>query len=248
MKLYAVYSEENAALKDIFVKGLKDPWGIELVYWGRAGEGEQDLDFGTQGFGRLMRRKIDFTVEMIKKEQGNMVIWSDLDIQFFGPCTTAIEKAIAAKDIVFLAEHWPQKEVNVGFIVLHCNAKTLAFYEAVSAMNFEAMPYYDQSAVNQLLRESSVDLSWDILPYQFWSKSVGGTPPRDILLHHANTTFPAIKEGRRVSSLELKLEQMARIREFVQTYPSWKWLLWGKWRYWAKGMVYQGFQRRSYFE
>lgn len=236
MKLYAIYTQEAVALKDIFIGSLKDPWELHLVDWSEFVREVEN--WGTAEFIKLMRRKVEYIVQVIKKEMGNVIIWSDIDIQFFAPCTEAINKAIKDKDIVFSAEHWPKKEVNVGFFVLRCNLKTLAFYEEVLNTDFEAMQYYDQSAVNKLLKEKT-DLVWDVLPYQFWAKSHGGAAPRDILLHHANTTFPCMRNGQKVSSLELKLEQFKEIREFIQSYPVWKWQLWGKWRFPAKACIYK---------
>ncbi|MDE2027460.1 MAG: hypothetical protein KGK03_11205 [Candidatus Omnitrophica bacterium] len=236
MDLYAIYTEEVVVLKDNFIKSIKDPWGINIVYWGDMG---RVGDWGTGEFAKLLRRKVKFMIETIKMKMGDTIIWSDIDIQFFRPCTQAIEKIMADKDFLFLAEHWPRKEVNVGFIVIRCNPRTLAFYEAVERMDFESMPYLDQSAVNKLLQDRSQEISWDILPYQFWSKSIGGPPPRDILLHHANVTFPGVVNGRPVSSLEQKFEQFDQIRNFIHSYPLWKWLGWGKLRFWAKAILFR---------
>ncbi len=237
MKLYAFYTEEGVIFRDIFVNSLKDSWEINLTDWGRVGGNVQNA--GSTEFAKLMRRKIELIIKAIKKEMGNIIIWSDVDIQFFGVCTPAIEKAMANNDMVFQAEHWPKKEVNTGFIVIRCNTKTLTFFETVLKMNLETMQYYEQSAVNKLLHENTVSLFWDILPQQFWAKSHGGPPPRDILLHHANATFPCIRNGKHVSGFELKLEQFAEIKDFIRTYSLWKWHLWGRWRFWAKALIYR---------
>lgn len=238
MKLYSIYTEEEAVLKEIFENSMKDPWGINISYWGRLGSDLQG--WGTSEFIKLMRRRIEYLVDIIKKEMGQVIIWSDIDIQFFGACTPAIEKVLAGKDMVFLAEHWPRKEVNAGFIVIRCGPKTLAFFESVLRMDFEVMKYQDQSAINKLLHDGTIDVAWDILPCQFWAKSHGGPPPKDILLHHANTTFPCIMDGKKVSSLELKLEQLKEIKYFIDVYPLWKWHMWGKWYFRIKALVYGG--------
>jgi hypothetical protein len=236
MKIYAVYTEEEAVLKDIFVQSLKDTWTVNTVYWGRIGGNVQD--WGTEAFITLMRRRIEFLVQTIKQVMGHVIIWSDIDIQFFKPCSFLIEKWLGDHDMLFLSEHWPRKQVNAGFVVIRCNAKTLSFYETVLKMNFETFEYHDQSAVNQLLNDKTVNISWDVLPYQFWAKSHGGVAPKDIVMHHANTTFPYEKDGKHVSSLELKLEQITSVRNFIESYPSWKWHLWGRWRFWAKGIIH----------
>ena len=236
MNLYSIYTDEEAALKDIFVKSIKDPWGIHVSYWGRLGGDAQG--WGTAEFVALMRRRIEFLIGTIKKEIGNIIIWSDIDIQFFRACTQAIEKAIDGKDMVFLAERWPLRKINAGFIVIRCSARTQAFFEAVLRMDFETMKYHDQSAINKLLKSGAPRVSWNILPRKFWAKSHAWMPPRDIAMHHANMTFPRIRNGKKIGCVELKLEQLSQVRDFVAEYPRRKWRAWRKWYFELRALMF----------
>jgi hypothetical protein len=145
----------------------------------------------------------------------------DLDIQFFDSCLPLINKAMERKDIVFQSERWPPDgEVNCGFVSIRCNDNTLDFYHRISRMDFEKMPFGDQSAANQLLREDSNNLKWGVFPSQIWARSHGCAPTSDIVLHHANCTSDTAK----------KIKQLKLIRQMVLAKP---WSL-----YWIYKKVY----------
>jgi hypothetical protein len=217
VKIYSIYTDELKEIKDIFLESIKDDWDINMEYWGKSGEG--DGDFATNGWYNIQRRKIKFLIEKIKENWGNIIIWSDVDIQFFAKCDDLIKIAIDGKDIVFQAEWWPQKEVNVGFSVIRCNHKTLLLYQSVLQSDIENLPIADQSAMNNILKEKKVDVEWDILPNQFWATSHYmfdlSSPPVDVVLHHANCTAPTVRDGEKIGSVELKLEQFEIIRRHV---------------------------------
>ncbi|MBD3245593.1 MAG: hypothetical protein GF333_01100 [Candidatus Omnitrophica bacterium] len=212
--LYALCTDEAEYFKKIFLKTLRDDWDVRIDYLGAAGEGGGD--WSSPGFLELVRIKLQYLVRLVKENYGKVIIWSDLDIQFFRECTPLIRREIKGKDILFQAEHWPQKEINSGFMVIRCNEKTLSFFEAVLKIDYEKMRHFDQSAINAILQENTIGLRWDVLPRQFWAMTHGGNPPRDIVLHHANGTVPCERNGRKIGSLQLKIEQLKHIRRQVR--------------------------------
>lgn len=213
MKLYAIYTDETKELRDIFINSIQDDWDIDVRHWGKVGEGGGDTC--TKGWYDILRRKIEFFVEKIREDFDKTIIMSDIDIQFFGRCTDLINKVMLGNDIVFQAEHWPQREINCGFVVLRCNEKTLRFYESVLQYDLESLPLGDQSAMNDLLKENRLNVKWDVLPGQFWAMSHPCPPPPDIVLHHANCTFPVVEGGRTIGSIELKLKQLEMVRIYL---------------------------------
>ena len=222
VKLYSIYTEENSILKDIFLESIKDDWEIDISYCGKAGDGGGS-GF-TSGWHEIIRKKIKFLVDKIKENWGSIIIWADIDIQFFGKCSALINKSIIDKDIVFISEQWPKKEVNTGFFVMRCNPKTLSLLELVSQANMDNLPYADQSAANNILKDNTIGITWDILPRQFWAMSHGWPPPINIVLHHANCTRPKIINGRIIGSLEQKIQQLEKVRKYVTSRKEWKWL------------------------
>ena len=226
IKLYSIYTDETRILRDIFLKSIKDDWEIDISYWGKVGEGEGDT--WTPGWYEILEKRISFLIDKIKENWNEIIIWADIDIQFFGKCSRLINKRIIDKDILFLSEHWPKKEINGGFIVMRCNPKTLLFFESVLQSDIENLKYGDQSAMNNILRENIIDIKWDILPRQFWARSHSVNPPIDIVLHHANCTMPLVENDKKIGSMELKIKQLQRIKEYIVLRRRWKWLFYFK--------------------
>lgn len=217
LKVYAVYTDETTVLKDIFLNSIKDDWDISMKYWEPVGN---DGNFGSPGFIKLLRRKTEYLTDLIQENFGNIIIWSDIDIQFFKPCTSLINERMADNDILFQAEHWPQKEINGGFMIIRCNASTLMLFELALKEKMEEMEHIDQTAINNVLKSKCIDIKWDILPQQFWAMSHGAFPPKDIVMHHANCTIPIVRGEIKVGSIHLKLRQMELIRRYVESINS----------------------------
>lgn len=222
IKLYSVYTDETEALKSIFLKSVKDDWEINIGYWGKAGEGRGD--FRSPGWYKIVKKKIEFLIDKVRENWENVIIWSDIDLQFFGNSSDLINRAIVDKDMLFLSEHWPEKEINSGFFVMRCNSKTLSFLELVLRAKIEDLDFGDQSAINDILKYNEIGVKWDILPSQFWAQSHSPNPPLDVILHHANCTAPQMRDGKKVGSTELKIEQLKRIRRHVVLHRRWRWL------------------------
>jgi len=212
MKLYSIYTDETKILKDEwFLKTIQDDWELNIVYWGKIGEG--DGKWNSPGFKYLIRKRIEYLVNVIKDNWGDVIIWSDIDIQFFGRCTNIINKSMQNKDIVFLSDYRPTKKVNGGFIAIRCNAKTLLLFESVLKTNLEELPYHDQSAINNILRENLIDIKWGLFPRQIWALSNPGELPVDIVLHHAICA----------PTVESKIKQLEEIRKLVMFRKKLRW-------------------------
>jgi len=215
VKVFGVYSEENKKLKDDwFLKTLTDDFELNLKYLGSSGGTE--VHFASDYWFRALRERHEYLCQAIRDNFGEIILSMDLDMQFFGQCRPVITEAMAKKDIVFQSEHWPPTgEVNAGFVAIKCNDKTLDFYTQISQMQFEKMPFGDQSAINQLLQKKSNNLEWGVFPAHIWARSHGCAPPDDIVVHHANCTANAAA----------KVKQLKLIRRMVLAKPgSWFWI------------------------
>ena len=224
MKVYSIYTDEIILLRDLFLNSIKDDnWDVNIFYMGNAGEGGGDV--GSKGYLELMKKRVEIIIRTIDDNMGDVIIWSDLDIQFFEKCSVFIEEAIAGKDIVFQAERSPElDEVNAGFCVIRCTDKTRSLFDSIRNTDIASLPQADQTAMNNLLRENKHALKWGLLPYQFWAMSQGvfsGTyPPVDIVFHHANCTFPTVINGQRIGSIERKIRQLEQVKEYIEKLKS----------------------------
>ena len=221
IRLLAAYTEEIVCLKDNFLKTLKDDWDLEIDFCGKVGEGNGD--FGTPGFVQLTRRKIDRLAERVRSYSEDILVWADMDIQFFGLCTPLLLRALKNKDFVIQSEYWPQKKINTGFMAMRCNPATAALFDAVKAMPFETFLFHEQTAIEKYLQENRLKINWAILPWQFWARTHGWPPPIDIVLHHANCTQANLRDGQKVGSLALKLEQLECVKRAMENYSKQPW-------------------------
>jgi len=213
-KLFACFTAENVRQKDNFLASIRDAWEINVFDCGTVGEGGGD--FGTPGFARLTRRKLELLRDKIAENAGRTLIWSDVDIQFFAPCNSLIEAALATNHIVFQSERWPEKRINAGFMAMRAGDRVRHLFTAALRLDIEHLPYFDQSAIEIVLTLQEHCLRWDILPRQFWAKSHMVPPPADMVLHHANGTEARVVDGVILSSNDQKLMQLDEVRTFMR--------------------------------
>ena len=165
-----------------------------------------DYAWGRPGFCDAVRAKLDRLIEVIREHPDEVVIWSDVDIQFFGPCSVILQECMKGRDLMFQSEAWPPNgKVNAGFIVVRCNDRTSSVFQEARCRDFEGFEFHDQTAIQGLLDEKREGLCWGVLPARFWAYSHGGVPPDDIVLHHANMEGVLVK----------KIEQLKAVRQYV---------------------------------
>jgi len=210
MKIYGVYSKENEILKDEwFLKTLQDD--VEVHFKDIGSFGGASVDFGDANWYKACREKHNYACQAVEENQGDLIIYSDVDIQFFDKCIPAIVEAMEGKDIVFQSEHWPATgEINLGFLCIRCSPKTLKLYREIRDMEFEKLPVADQTAMNMLLKDGKHDIQWGVFPTKIWARSHGNIPPDDILMHHANCVGDTIG----------KSQQLVWIRKMVLAGPG----------------------------
>ena len=220
MKLYSICTTPTTVLRDEwFVNSLRDKWELHIF----------DLDCAPQGNGDYLsrewyyciRKKIDILLEAIEANPGEIILWADIDIQFFRPCSGIIRRCMRGRDMVFQMWSRSGAEINSGFMAIRCNDRSRAFFKAVAETPFEHREFADQDAINDLLKQALLPLRWGVFPPTLYHVRLGPVPAR-IALHHAcGTPVPGIHNGRFVSSMEHKIEQMTIIRNYVQT-PLWR--------------------------
>lgn len=176
MKLYTFYSENFLPLKKIFSKSLKDNFDVEYVLF------DFDADKGKTGGGyNIWIFKTKLIIDLIRENLGEIIVFSDIDIQFFKKTEPIIRECLQNNDIVFQRENGLTK-VNIGFIGLNCNSKVLGFWEEVLKIILEKK-MWDQQVVNDLLLAEN-KLNWDYFPVSIWNWNLSQSW-KSIVLHHS---------------------------------------------------------------
>lgn len=221
MKLYAIYSKYNEKIKnDWFLPSLTDEFDLNLKEAFHHGGA-----YKTDGFRDAVLEKSNLIISAIKKNMGEVFVYSDVDIQFFRPVKSLLLEAIKDHHIVCQREH-PGDDAALcsGFFVIKASYRTLRLWELVhDAIKREGR---DQAAFNRILRELKQwtwnvryrcpEIKYGYLPSEFfgggtltrrqWSPGMDLPVPQNIVLHHANYTV----------GNENKITQLQYVRDIVQ--------------------------------
>ena len=218
MKLFSISTRQTETLKnDWFLKTLQDDWELHIIELDEAPAGEGDYLSDAWHF--CIQKKIDVLVEAIQDNWDDIILWADIDVQFFRPCTELVLRSMEGNDIAFQIWHRTLEDVNSGFMAIRCNERTLAFFEAVRERPFKGRDFADQDVINDLLEEGAPPVRWTRFPRQIYQVKLGPVPG-DIALHHACATpKPYVRDGRRLTSMDLKVEQLQSVRTFAEYSP-----------------------------
>lgn len=223
MKLYSICTPEASYLRDQwFLKTLQDDWELHIVDLQDAPRGSGD--YLSQEWYHCISRKIPVLLDAISASPDEIIIWADMDIQFFRPCTDIVTECMQDRDIVFQRWRKAGADVNSGFMAIRCNATSRAFLADVAAAPFEGRPYADQDVINDRLRTQGLPLRWGLFPREVYQVMLG-LIPSSIALHHACATPPpCLRNGKKITSMDHKAAQLALVRRYTQN-PWWGKLL-----------------------
>jgi hypothetical protein len=220
MRLYTLASREYEPLAQRWLQGtLKDPWQLQQISAARAqGVGHQPTD-------RLWLRHLrtEKILETVRQNTGQIIVWADPDVQFFGRCQEQIELALRDWEMAFISTSGEgnispafEPYVDIGFMALRCTPRVLRFWERVLEEQVTLEPvselYPTEMIVNRLLMDEP-EVSWGVLDHRFWCTGQLLPPPADLLVHHARTGDKPIGEQE---SLQRLLETKSRLLEHVR--------------------------------
>jgi len=227
-KVYTVYSETHDTLfRQWFLGTMQD--NFEVIAR-RIDQTCPAGSFMSEGWTSAVSQKIPLILEAIDAHTENgFFIFSDADVQWFGPVEGRIRRLLAENpqvDIFFQADASKHGggigNVCTGFFVCKGNIRTRAFWTLVG----ERMRWHgkgDQAAAQEIIRSNVIrGLQVGYLPDQFWGPGTGEArplrwqpgmfldPPTDLLVHHANWTVG-------VRQKIAQLEYIARKRRLETT-------------------------------
>jgi hypothetical protein len=209
MRVFSIYTDSTKRLADEwFLPSIKDNWEICIKY---LPEYKDEGNYLSPQWYKVIQEKITMLMEEIKKNIGDVILWIDIDFQFFRECTPEISRAIRDKDIVFQIWDRKKRQVNTGFMAIRCNNHSLSFFERISSIDYSTFQFADQDAANQLL-EDCKDLRWGFISPNVFSVNMG-EPPLNIVAHHACATPNKIQCLNRIKEVVSKpiLVRIARL-------------------------------------
>jgi len=210
MKFYYICDEEFSDMRDHMIKTIKDKENFEIIEIpiNSPQFNSECPDFLKHGGGiDIWKLRLSYILDIIKRSEPNeYFIFSDVDIVFYRPLLPAIQRTINGEDVLFLREFYDYEQkikdtlntphriqdgnINFGFNIIKSCPKTIKFFSNILDM-VNQTGIWEQSLINTVLyTHSDCDLTWNLLPPEFFSTSVGlhhiHKEIKDVVLYHAN--------------------------------------------------------------
>lgn len=195
-----MYDSTFEVLKTKFLDSFKDKHNFELI----------EINIDTPNFSQdatvqskfgggleIWKSRLTYILQIIEtSKEGEVFLFSDVDIVFYNPLLQAINDVYIDQDIVFLREvfdgiYEPQSgNINFGFNMIRCSPKTHRFFSDILLKVIDT-GLWEQLLINHTLYSTNdYNLNWSLFPPSFFSSSVGlhrlNTEIKNIVLYHAN--------------------------------------------------------------
>lgn len=163
---------------------------------------------------QIIKHKLEHIINIINFGIDDIFIFSDVDVQFFGPITDMIIYHMHGYDIVTqdCANNRNELPYCTGFMAIRISDKVKEFFCNILKTIENEPTMDDQDAFNELAKTTSLkigvfhkDAVWSY--GKSWNDNTNIVIPRDILIHHANWAF----------SIESKIAQMKQV---INTYSK----------------------------
>jgi hypothetical protein len=204
LPLYVVITPSHRVLfDDFFLPSLdQEQFELQSLELDQSGAGE----FLADDFKRCILFKVEQIIASISRHAGQVIVWSDIDIQFFGMKSADIMAPFQDTALQFAAQRLTKRadEVCGGFYAIRCCRETLDFFVAVREATLHQTHGNEQDAINLLLQPPAA-LHWQLLGPRFYARSHGAWLPPDLVMHHATCILPGDAVRQKIKLLsELK--------------------------------------------
>jgi hypothetical protein len=211
MKLYAVVTPSHRSLYERFFVPSLDSNAFELnpCVLEQDGAGE----FLADDFKNCIRFKLEKILESIQQNPGAIVVWSDIDIQFFGLQPGHILSYFdQASDFVAQRLSLAGDDICGGFYAIQSSPKMYDFFVEVSNLTRDKTGGNEQVAINLALKTSHIRVRWRFFGPEFYSRTHGIRIPPNALLHHATCVVAN-------DSVNQKISLLTKLQNFDQWHP-----------------------------
>ena len=223
MKLYCFYTPSHS----IFFKNWFKPSAsreFEVIPHEYPEQISKSSEYAKDGWRETQYNKVLHWKQAVEDNMGDIIVCSDVDIQFLDNCSKFLTSALGNHDIAF-QQNKKGGPICSGFFVCRCSLKTYNFFDIVSKRLEKIMHEPgggEQYEMQKLLSEKwysnhlsmqklSHDKIWN--PGKIYKKLKEIVIPEDIKVHHANWT-----EG-----IDNKLEQLEHVQSiFKQRNTPWE--------------------------
>lgn len=190
IKLYTIYTPSHENMYETYFLPSV-PSDCELVSLFCEQEDCPTGVYLSDGWGEMMKRKVDLILRGIQENLGGFFVYADADIQFFKP----IEEYLRAEltDYDFVAQQgWPSKTICAGFLAIRANEVNKKLFEYVK--NHCAKFNSDQKTLNFALSlPAFAQVRWRLLPYQLFPNGAASIAANLIITQNSQNVRPSCK-------------------------------------------------------
>ena len=212
MKIYSFYTPSHSIFfKNYFLPTAQNEYDVVSHEFDRqiCAKGE----YQSIGWRETQYNKVLFWIKAIEENMGDIILCSDVDVQFLGGTKDHIEEIMGTNDLLFQLND-PLGYVCSGFFACRCTYKTKNFFEIVarklkSIMHIEGGG--EQYVIHSLFKQRWHGLKYGKFKSDFFWCPLGSYEslkdleiPDTVLFHHANWT----------KGIDNKINQL----EFVKNY------------------------------
>jgi hypothetical protein len=214
--IYAVITPSHRVLYErFFLPSLnQDQFDLHALDLEQEGKGE----FLADDFKRCILFKLEQIIASIKRHEGTIIVWSDVDIQFFGLTASKMLAPFLDKDLLFAVQKLARGRNDAcgGFYAIKCNQQTLAFFEIVLQTTIHETNGNEQDAINLLLQKAGAP-KWEFLGPEFYARTHGVWLPKSAVIHHATCIVPGDAVAQKTQLLEglVNFHQWSITRRFI---------------------------------
>lgn len=214
MKLVFACSPSHDPLKRyVFLSTLCEKWDLVELRFFHGGSG----NYNSADYNKVIVERVNLMREIAEESPNEIVVFSDVDIQWFRPAQQAILQALEGLDLVFQREMPEQTIANCGFLALRSNRRALDYLTELcgAATNGQR----DQEATNALITRGLMPCSFGFLPYTFCNDNFHSKwrpSPTEMILYHSIGTIPTPEK----TSIQIKLERHLAARALVLGSPA----------------------------
>lgn len=158
MKLYSLYTNHHKVFKDNwFIPSLKEEFDLNIREYQIDNKGE----IGNKAFKDAMLLKVSTIIEAIQENNNEIIIYSDIDIQFFKKFKNYIKKEMLNYDMLIQRDS-PFGVFCAGFMVIKCNRSTLNLFKKIRETMLLRDTHDDQQILNELLFYDLIESNFSI--------------------------------------------------------------------------------------
>lgn len=176
MKICVSYSESHKAfLEDFFLKTFPFEEGVSLLIEKLSQKCSSGELFSQGWRDQMIEKEIFINRELSAAKQGELLLFTDVDVSFYGPFKKDLVSHLKNKDICFMKDHNSDELGRCGgFFVVRSTKKMKAFFnnvlEKLKTHTDNAVEWStsEQSTINTLLNENK-DIKWGYLPPRYYT-------------------------------------------------------------------------------